>query len=247
MVNSRVLVVEDMLDCQMILKEILAGHYVTVAESVEEALFVLQEESFDLILMDINLPGKDGYSLLYEIQVSPDLNKIPIFCITGRNHVADKVSAFSLGADDYITKPFDFVELRARINAKLRKISSQRKHATVLTVGPIEIDNSRHRVTTGLGRDKKELSLPLIEYKILYHLAKRADQVQSREQLLMAVWGDDTHVTDRAVDVHIYQLRKKLGVNGCLLKTISRRGYKLSSKQPATVEQINLNRSLELA
>lgn len=228
--SSRILVVEDAEDQRKILQRTLAEYKVTSVASAEEASSLLQNEFYDLILIDINLPQRNGYSLLNEIQQHSAKRATPIFCVSGRSDVADKVTAFSLGADDYITKPFDPLELQARISAKLKKavpVDSQ-----VFVVGELQIDSGRHRVTKVLdGHPSEEVDLTPTEFKLLACLARRPEQVYTRDQLLVAAWGEDARVLDRVIDTHICLLRKKLGSLSHYVKSVSRVGYKLMPKK----------------
>src|SRR5262245_23326752 len=117
----QILLVEDAEEYQKIVTRALGQHRVTCVSTVDDALCSLKENEFDLILLDINLPKRNGYSLLSELQATPLERPIPVLCLTGKSEITDKVTAFSLGADDYIVKPFDPIELKARVDAKLTK------------------------------------------------------------------------------------------------------------------------------
>lgn len=227
--KMKVLVVEDSEEYQKIIGRTLSDYTVTLAGSAEDASAILKKDTFDLILVDINLPKKDGYSLISEIQASHDLTEVPLLCLTGRKEITDKVTAFSLGADDYITKPFDPLELRARIDSRFKKTRRKNSKDLTTTVGEIEIDHARHRVTILMDSEKVEVEVTQTEFKILCCLARRPDQVYTRDQLLVAAWGEDARVLERVVDAHVCLLRKKLGPYSKYIKAVTGVGYKLTA------------------
>lgn len=230
----KVLVVEDSEEYQKILQRTLGEYRVVCVGTAEEASVQIRNSTFDLILVDINLPQRDGYSLIGEIQTKIDASETVVMCLTGRSGLTDKVTAFSLGADDYITKPFDPLELRARVEARLKKVGRRRASELRTTVGDIEIDHARHRVSVGAAGDRREVDITQTEFKILACLARRPDQVFTRDQLLVAAWGDDASVLERVVDVHICLLRKKLGASSHRIRAVTGIGYKLT---PASVKK----------
>lgn len=224
----KVLVVEDSEEYQKIISRTLSHYAITLAGSAEDAFVILKKEHFDLILVDINLPKKDGYSLISEIQSNDELADVPLMCLTGRKDITDKITAFSLGADDYITKPFDPLELKARVESRFKKNHRKKSQDLTTTVGEIEIDHARHRVTIMVDAEKKEVTVTQTEFKILCCLARRPDQVYTRDQLLVAAWGEDARVLDRVVDAHVCLLRKKLGPCSKYIKAVTGVGYKLT-------------------
>lgn len=224
---SHILVVEDTEEYVKIIQRTLADFKLTICSTAEQATDLLRTTKFDLILLDITLPKKDGYSLLTEIQSERETSSIPVLCLTARNGITDKVTAFSLGADDYLTKPFDPIELRARVEARMKKSAKSLKIESVTTIGDIEIDHDRHRVTIHSSDGKSEVLVTQTEFKLLCCLSKRPEQVYSRDQLLVAAWGEDAKVLDRVVDVHICLLRKKLGKRSGCIKAVTGLGYKL--------------------
>jgi DNA-binding response OmpR family regulator len=228
----RILAVEDSMEFQILIMRTLGEYQVVCVATVDEAESKLRNESFDLILIDINLPGRDGYSLLSGIQGNNELAEIPVLCLTGRTAVTDKIAAFSLGADDYLTKPFNPLELKARIEAKLKKVGRQKKKDLLILVGDIEIDLSRHRVATIDNSKRNEINLTQTEFKILVCLARRPEQIYSRDQLLVAAWGEDARVLDRVVDTHICTIRKKMHSKNFAIKAVTGLGYKLQAIKP---------------
>lgn len=226
-----ILLVEDSEQYQKIVKRALSHHTILCAGDVDTALELLSQNSYDLILLDISLPKKNGYNLLSEIQSDPERCRIPIICLTAKTEVTDKVTAFSLGAEDYIVKPFDPIELRARVDAKLSRLDRKPNTSDVIQIGAIEIDTARHRVSIQLDGRKKTISVTQTEFKLLACLAKHPDQVYTRDQLLVAAWGEDARVLDRAVDVHLCSLRKKLKDISSCIEAVPGVGYRFSPEK----------------
>lgn len=233
---NRILVVEDSEVYQKIISQTLSHLQVTFATSAEEAMSKLKNETFECILMDINLPYINGFFLLTEILTNKRFESVPVICLSVRQDITDKVTAFNLGADDYLTKPFDPIELRARVENRIKKSLKLRSESTVFSVGNISIDHGRHRVLVRDGQHDVEIPLTQTEFKLLSCLARRPEQVFTRDQLLISAWGEDASVLDRVVDVHVCLLRKKLG-DKCshTVKALSGVGYKLTVGHKAHV------------
>lgn len=180
----------------------LEGYQVQVAQDGEVATRLAREESFDLIVLDVMLPRKDGFEVCRELRRAA--LRMPIIMLTAKTQDSDKVLGLELGADDYVTKPFNPRELRARIKAVLRRSGGEQHE--VYSFGEVEVDFSRHEVR----RAGKPVPLTHMEFKLLATLIRRRGHVLSRDQLLNDVWGLDSLVTDRVVDTHIANLRKKI-------------------------------------
>jgi DNA-binding response OmpR family regulator len=236
-----ILLVEVSIDCQILVKETLSKvAHVRIATSLQEARIALSNQRFDLILMDLSLPDGDGMEFFSQIQSrADDLGEIPVVFLTGRAETAMQVTAFSMGADDYIVKPLRPIEFRARVEAKLKKIASLKKSETLLVRGDLKIELGTQRASivmvssNGAKTDPRELELTGREFKLLYHLARHEGTVFSREQLIAAVWGNSVHVLDRTVDTHIYTLRKKLGTYSSYIESEVGLGYRLNSSRAA--------------
>ena len=204
--KEKVLIVDDEKTLVKALKFSLEkeGFRVIEAYNGEEALQKVADEEPDLIILDLMLPGLDGFEVCRRIRKN---NEVPIIMLTARGDDIDKVLGLELGADDYMTKPFNPRELVARIKAILRRSSSReegmRKH---IQVGNLQIDLLQHRVRL----DGKEIDLTTKEFALLSFLAANAGRVFSREQLLEQVWGYNYYGDARTVDVHIRHLREKL-------------------------------------
>ncbi len=180
----------------------LEGYDVEVVADGEAALRRARTSSFDLILLDLMLPGKDGYEVCRELRRSGWT--VPILMLTARAGEAEKVLGLELGADDYVTKPFSPLELRARIKALLRR--AQHRVAGAHRFGDFEIDPDRFE----LRHRGKPVDLTPRELKLLAALVRHRGHVLNRQQLLDMAWGAETYVTDRVIDTHIANLRKKI-------------------------------------
>ncbi len=208
-VAQKILVVDDEKPIVEILKYNLEkeGFHVLTAFDGEEALNKVEEESPDLIVLDIMLPQKDGFAVCREIRAARD---IPIIMLTAKEMEIDKVLGLELGADDYVTKPFSAREVTARIKALLRRSNADKNQNNIekdkLKVGTIEVDQDEVQVYN-LG---KPVDLTLREYSLLAYIMRKPGFVYSREQLLNQVWGYDYIGEERTVDVTVRRLREKL-------------------------------------
>lgn len=224
----KVLVVEDVLDIQMIIEACLNSSAQLIRAATKfEAIEKLKAHKIDLILLDVSLPDGDGFNLCTEIKAVDSWANIPIFFLTGKLETIDKVMAFNLGAEDYITKPFDPLELKARVEAKLRHIQKSLE-SSISTHGPLRIDSARQTVEVYADNQWKALALTFTEFKLMTYFAKHTDHVLSRNQIIDYVWGQGVHVIDRNVDSHVSSLRKKLTPHTKLIKSVHGLGYKFS-------------------
>ena len=179
----------------------------------------------DAILLDIMLPGTDGLQILHRIRHTPNLAKVPVMMLTAKDTELDTVRALDDGADDYLAKPFGMMEMVSRVRALLRRsrIEPAETQPSVLSVGAIELWPSRREATV----DGEELTLTMREFDLLEFLMKSPGEVFSREELLQRVWGWDFDGGSRTVDVHVQQLRSKLGSHADLIETVRGVGYRL--------------------
>ena len=201
---KRILVVEDEYSIAFGLRVDLKteGYDVETEADGEKALERVRNEAFDLVLLDVMLPGKDGFEICRELRRGGF--KIPIILLTAKAAEAEKVMGLELGADDYVTKPFSPRELRARVKAALRRTGED--DAPAYRFGDLEVDFTRGE----LRRAGKPVELTALEFKLLAAFVHNRGRVLSREQVLDLVWGHDTFVTDRVVDNHVVTLRKKV-------------------------------------
>ena len=226
-----ILAVEDEEDIRELLDFNLTRHGFDVAavESGEEALESIAKNRPDLVLLDLMLPGMDGFEICKKLKGSDATRDIPVIMLTACGEEADIVTGLELGADDYMTKPFSPRVLIARIKATLRRRPRNKKANTedVLQIGDITIHCGRHEVTI----QNKKIDLTFSEFKVLHFLAQRPGWVFTRYQIVDAVHGEDYPVTERAVDVQIVGLRKKLGETGKLIETVRGVGYRFKDAE----------------
>ncbi|OYW15241.1 MAG: DNA-binding response regulator [Sphingomonadales bacterium 12-62-5] len=201
----RILVVEDEPGIAMALEDdlTLEGYHVEVASDGPAASKLARQGKFDLILLDIMLPGKDGFEVCREVRRAG--LRTPILMLTARAQEAEKVMAFELGADDYVTKPFGVREIRARIVALLRR-SQAPSVERLLHIGDVEVDFDRAEVRRG----SEATPLTPLEFKLLELFARNRGRILTRDQLVEGAWGVNTFVSERVVDNHIGNLRKKI-------------------------------------
>ncbi|WP_176892218.1 response regulator transcription factor [Fusobacterium varium] len=219
---KKILIVEDEKEIRNILKVYLltAGYEVTEAADGEEAMKIFYEKPFDLVVLDIMLPKKDGWSICREIK---EYSSVPVIIITARDNENDEVFGFEIGADDYITKPFSNKVFLARVKTVLKNKTIINNNNEI-EVGKLKINDISHNVT----KEGKNLDLAPKEYEILMYFIKNKNIALSREKMLTEIWGYDYTGNDRIVDVHIKNLRKKIG--GEYIKTIRSVGYKFEIK-----------------
>jgi two-component system phosphate regulon response regulator PhoB/two-component system alkaline phosphatase synthesis response regulator PhoP len=199
-----------------------AGYRFEGFQEADDLYRYLAREKPNLILLDLMLPGTDGLEVCRHIRKSENLSAIPIIMLTARGDESDKVVGLELGADDYVTKPFSVKELVARIHAVLRRPGGG-EGARRIVIGPLVIDLDKFEVTAEGAR----VDLTTTEFKILQLLASRKGRVFTRDQILDFLWGQEKAVVDRTIDVHIRNLREKLGGAASLIKNIRGVGYKL--------------------
>jgi DNA-binding response OmpR family regulator len=200
----KILIVEDDRDIAFGLEEDLArhGHQVETVGDGEQAVRRGREGGWDLIILDLMLPRKDGFEVCRELRQAG--LRTPIIMLTAKTHEAEKILGLELGADDYITKPFSPRELRARIQAVLRRVTEE--SLGVFRFGDCEVDFDRGEVR----RSGVPINLSALEFRLLSAFVRHRGRVLSRDQLIDAAWGSETIVTDRVVDTHILNLRKKV-------------------------------------
>jgi len=187
----------------------------------KSALELVHTQQPDLMVLDIMLPNLDGWEVCKRLR--KEGNELPIIMLTARDDDVDKIVGLEIGADDYMTKPFNPRELVARVKAVLRRTEAQPKLPRVITVGSMCLDRARREATIG----ERELELRTKEFDLLATFAENEGLVLSREQILKLVWGYDFYGDSRTVDVHVARLREKLGEAGIAIETVWGIGYKL--------------------
>ena len=216
--GALIMVVEDEPNIGALVRTYLArdGYEVLWVRSGEDALAELRRHAVTLVVLDIGLPGIDGFEVCRRIA-----GKVPVIMLTARDEVADRVAGLELGADDYIQKPFSPRELTARIKAVLRRAGGGVSADDVTTLGAVTLARGSREVRV----DGSEVELTQREFDLLEYLLRHAGQVVSRDELLEAVWGFVSPGQTRTVEVHVAQLRKKLGDHD-VIKTVRGLGYK---------------------
>ena len=226
--NAHIFVVEDEKPIQELLQYNLEKEGFKVSSSVngEAALETIKEKIPDLILLDWMLPDLSGIKICQYLKQDKTVKDIPIIMLTAKGEEEDKVKGLNTGAEDYITKPFSFPELLARIKSILRRI----KPSTVSDEASY-LDLKIDRIAIKVYRKDKEINLGPKEYKLLNFMIKQPKRVYSRDQLLEQVWGDDINVESRTVDVHITRLRQAINIEGSkpLIRTVRSAGYSLEN------------------
>jgi phosphate regulon transcriptional regulator PhoB len=232
MTSRSILVVEDEADLVELVSYNLKkeGFTMDSASDGEEALSKIRKKNYDLLILDLMLPGIQGMELCRILRNDPMTARLPIIMLTAKGEELDKVLGLEMGADDYMTKPFSPGELAARVKAVLRRSRAERPSGEgMLKMGEVEIDRERYAVSV----KGKPLKLSATEFKLLLYLAERRGKVFSREQLLDAVWRDEAFVEPRTVDVHIRRLRSQIEedpANPRYIKTLRGIGYFFSEK-----------------
>ncbi len=224
--NFRILLIEDDPGLSLILSDALANEGYTIATATDglQGFELATSEYFDLLILDVGLPKKNGFDVLRDLRQRAVLT--PALMLTARGQVVDKILGLKLGADDYLTKPFDTGELLARIEAVLRRVpAATAPSSDIYTFGDVRVDFRRAVVT----RAGLPVEMPAREYQLLRFLIEHRDAVHSRDELLDKVWGYDAMPTTRTVDVHIGLLRQKLEPNPRIpefILTVHGLGYK---------------------
>ena len=222
----RILIVEDEITIARLIDLNLSacGYECTCEYDGLAAADLLEQMSFDLILLDIMLPGEDGYSILERLKASSETKNIPVIMVTAKEAEYDKVRGLEAGADDYITKPFGMMEFVARVKAVLRRCSRQEEDKE-LKCDDLRLSVGRHKVYW----KEEKVELTRKEFELLQYLMENKGLVMTRNQILCHVWGYDFDGETRTVDVHVRTLRQKLGEAGNLIETVRGVGYRIGA------------------
>lgn len=215
----RILVVEDAVDLAdaIVRRFQRAGHALDHAVSGEDAEEFLLHQTYDLIILDINLPGKDGFAVLKGLRA--EKNPTPVLVMTARSEIDDRVSALDVGADDYVVKPFDFRELEARARALLRR--KQGYSSSVTVHGNLMFDRSKGVVTV----DDRTLVLPNREFRVLEMFLGNIDRILTKEEIVGQIYGFDDSPGINAIELYVARLRKKLAGASVTIRTVRGMGY----------------------
>ena len=223
----KILIVEEDINISEMVTDYLSGegYEVLPVYTGESAISALEQESYDLALIDLMLPGCSGFEVVKSIRKK---SVMPVIIITAKDNDIDKTRGLNLGADDYVTKPFGIMELLSRIRSVLRRSGkSTDQKGELLSFGTIRADRNRHVVTV----DEKEVAVTLKEFQLLCYLLLNKGIVLSREQIMQAVWDIPFEMESRTIDMHIMSLRQKLGGEGAAIRTIRGVGYRLGERE----------------
>src|SRR5438876_7304043 len=223
--SHRILVVDDEPDITALVAYHLAkaGYRVITAVNGRDALRTARQERPDLVVLDLMLPGVSGYDVLAELRRREETKDLGAILLTARKDEPDRIKGLSLGADDYLPKPFSPQELVLRAVAVLRRLAAPPvASGGLLSAGPITLDRTAHRVAV----EGEEVELTAIEFRLLRTLMERQGRVQSRAQLLETVWQAQPDIQTRTVDMHVQRLRHKLGKAGDAIETVRGAGYR---------------------
>lgn len=225
---ANILLVEDEKSIVTLIKYNLEkeGFKVFCSETGEDALKIIKEKIPDLVILDWMLPDTSGIDVCRQIKIDKKLKNIPVLILTAKGEPDDKIKGLEVGADDYVTKPFNNKELLLRVKSLIK-----RSKPSLLEDLGIFKDLKIDRITKKVFRKNKEIKLGPIEYKLLDFFIKSPQRVYSREQLLSNVWGESINVESRTVDVHIRRLRKAINIDkkNDLIRTVRSSGYSLDS------------------
>ena len=205
-----------------------AGYRVSTAANGADALARTNRELPSLMVLDLMLPGMSGFEVLRKLRGKAHTSEVAVLMLTARRDETDRIEGLSLGADDYLTKPFSPQELVLRVKAILRRAGSAPSN-DVMVIGSVHIDRSAHRVSV----DGADIDLTPTEYRLLLLLAERSGRVQARAHLLETIWDAAPDIQTRTVDMHVQRLRMKLGRAGDMIETVRGFGYRLNDGQVA--------------
>ena len=202
--KSKIMVVDDEMHIRELVRFYLdkAGFDTIEAANAEEALDIVENQYIDLAVVDIMMPGMDGFELVEQMR---QYREFPVIMLTAKSQSKDKLRGFSLGIDDYVTKPFDPDELMARVKTILKRYSIN--SSNVVKIGDVIFDGDKYEVRY----QEQVIHLPLKQFELAFELAKNPNQIFTREQLIEKIWGMDYDGFDRTVDVHIKRIRENLG------------------------------------
>ncbi len=228
---ERILVVDDEPEIVALVAYHLgkAGYRLSTAATGQDALEAARRERFSLIVLDLMLPGMSGFDVLEALRTDDATRDVAVLMLTARREEPDRIRGLSLGADDYLTKPFSPAELVLRVAAILRRAgSAPTSTADGIVIGPLKIDRGAMTVVV----DNQPVDLTPTEFKLLLTLAERRGRVQGRGHLLETVWEAAPDIQTRTVDMHVQRLRTKLGPAGDLIETVRGFGYRLRASAP---------------
>ncbi len=220
-----ILIVDDSAVCANIASQAVSKFGTpAIATGLSDALAAVHDKHWSLVILDIHLGDENGFLVFEEMQKHPHLKNIPVIFVSGDGEISQKSMAFSLGADDYIVKPFNFLELQMRVSRTLKRLNHRQEY---IEVGHFRL--SMHQMYFEILSEKTALKIDLSpkEYQLLKFFMENPNQIFTRQQLLDKIWGNEASITDRTVDSHVYSLRKKMGDQSHLLVSARSWGYQL--------------------
>lgn len=229
--EADILLVEDSLDMHTIVQSALEDFCrLTCVSTVAVAELELQRKKYSLILLDVDLPDGNGFDFCQNLRQRATTENMPILFLTAHGDLEDRIHGFSVGADDYLVKPFEIRELIVRVQAKLRR-QMKKDSSVLISDSGLKIDLINQKAFEVKNADRvHELILTPIEFKLLTFFLKNENVILLRDDLIKMIWGDDIHVSSNTLDTHIYSLRKKMGSLGNYLRTVVKKGYCYSTK-----------------
>jgi DNA-binding response OmpR family regulator len=233
---SKILLLEDAEDSKLLVTQALksTGAEIKCARTIQEGFALLETENdFDLYILDVRLPDGSGIEMLERLQEKDETRGRPVILLSGEGEVSTKVLAFRLGADDYLLKPINPAELRARVEGKLRKHHQQRPGGAVRR-GILKLDPSLLQASVEENGKFHVLELTAKEFKILFFLLQHENKALSRADIVKAAWGEGVHLASRTVDSHICALRRKLGPAASFIESIPSLGYRFVHETRST-------------
>lgn len=223
--KNTVLIVDDDVNICNLLQLYLEkdGFATSVVNDGNSALEFLRENNADVVLLDIMMPGMDGYETLKAIR---EFSRVPVIMLSAKSEMLDKINGFDYGADDYVTKPFEPQELISRVRALIRRTTPMSDTFDEITIGNLSVNIKQYQVLL----NGKKIEMPPKEIEVLNFLAKNPDRVVTRDELVSNIWSNDYKGDSRTVDVHIKRIREKISGASCSLLTVWGVGYKLEVK-----------------
>lgn len=224
--NLNILIVDDSPVCSLFASQAVSKiGYVECVFNIGDAQKALETKKWDIVILDIHLGQENGFLVFEEMQKHTKHRNTPVIFVSGDSELSQKSLAFSLGADDYIVKPYNFLELQMRV---IRTLKRNNQHQDYIEKGPFSLSTHQMILSIQNGSQNEKVELSPKEYQLMKFLLENPNQIFSRQQLLDKVWGQDIYITDRTIDTHIYSLRKKLSVYNKMLVSVRSWGYQLA-------------------
>ncbi len=226
---TRMLLVDDSKEIQDLIVSIFEDSYeVDVAETISIAEELLKTRKYNLVLLDLGLPDGSGYDLCHKLISETNDDSPTVMVLSARKEVQQKVHGFELGIDDYIEKPFNPMELKARVEAKIRKSTKAMQTSGKFSYGPFDFDLNVQSLLVNYNGGKNAIAVTPIEFKILLALCRTSGKTISRQDLINSIWSDTPHISKRGIDTHVSHLRKKLEFLGDVIESQYGEGYRLT-------------------